>query len=430
MIPLRPNFYIKDEDRMMKPELLMPAGSLQKLEYAYAFGADAVYIGVPYYSLRARENEVGLEELKKGVELAHSLNKKIYVTANIFARNRKIGGFLGQLKEWVGVKPDALIMSDPGLMMTVREAFPEFPIHLSVQANCMSWKSVKFWQQSLGVERVILSRELAVNEIKEIKDRVPDIELEAFVHGSICMAYSGRCLLSSYMSHRDANQGVCDNSCREKYKVHQGPLYLEDMRSPGELYPIEEDEEGTYIMNAKDLCLIEHLKELADAGVCSFKVEGRTKSVNYAALVSRAYRKAIDDMAAGLPFNPALLEELKKTSHRDFHKGFFQGQPGSDGQNYDTSVSRIATRKFAGLIQDVEGASHPNLMPVEARGTFKVGSTLEVQGPDMFSHEFKVTRILNAKNQEVDTAHSGAGMYFVEGAKEIPHKGIVSLLPN
>jgi putative protease len=425
---------------MIKPELLMPAGNLQKLEYAFSFGADAAYIGVPYYSLRARENEFGLEELQKGIALARANNKKIYVTANIFSRNRKVGPFLSQLKTWVDLKPDALIMSDPGLMLSVREEFPDFPIHLSVQANCMSWKSVKFWQQSLGVERVILSRELAVNEIKEIHERVPDIELEAFVHGSICIAYSGRCLLSSYMSYRDANQGVCDNSCREKYKVHQGPTYLEDMRTPGELYPIEEDEEGTYILNAKDLCLIEHLKELADAGVCSFKVEGRTKSVNYVALVARAYRKAIDDMAAGKPFDQETLAELKKTAHRDFHKGFFQGEPGVSGQKFDSSVHRMGTRTFAGLVQSKEQVlsamqkvttSIPiELLPIEARGTFKIGSTLEVQGPDMFSTQFKVTRIVNSKNQEVDTAHSGSGIYLVEGANGIPAKGIVSLLPT
>lgn len=418
-----------------KPELLMPAGSLQKLEYAYAFGADATYIGVPYYSLRARENEFGLEELKKGITLAHTLGKKIYVTSNIFARNRKIGPFLTQLKSWIDLKPDALIMSDPGLMLTVRENFPDFPIHLSVQANCMNWKSVKFWKNALNIERIILSRELPIQEIREIKDKVPDIELEAFVHGSICMAYSGRCLLSSYMSYRDANQGVCDNSCREKYRVHQGSTYIEDMRTPGELYPIEEDEEGTYILNAKDLCLIEHLKELHEAGVCSFKVEGRTKSVNYVSLVSKAYRKAIDNMMEGKPFDPQTLEELKKTAHRDFHKGFFQGEPGTEGQNYDTSLPRISSRHFAGLIAtDFEKDSELNrsgFIPIEARGTFRVGQTLEVQSPDEFpAQQFVVEEIINKKSQPVEAAHSGSGIYWVKGFSQKPRLGIVSLIPS
>ena len=204
-----------------KPELLMPAGSLQKLQYAFAYGADAVYLGVPFFSLRARENEFGIEDLQKAREIATEQGKQIYVTCNVFSKNRKINSFYKHLDEWMELKPDALIMSDPGLMMMTRERYPDANIHLSVQANCMNWQSVKFWNQSLGVSRIILSRELHLNEIREIKQKVPEIELEAFVHGSICIAYSGRCLMSSYMSYRDANQGVCDNSCREKYKVYE-----------------------------------------------------------------------------------------------------------------------------------------------------------------------------------------------------------------
>ena len=277
----------------MKPELLMPAGTFQKMEYAFAYGADAVYLGVPVFSLRARDNDFDHDELKRAVSFAHAQNKKVYVTANIFSRNSKINRFELELDSIMECSPDAMIMSDPGLMASFRERYPDVPVHLSVQANCMNWQSVKFWNRSLNVSRIILSRELTIDEIAEIKQRVPEVELEAFVHGSICIAYSGRCMLSSYMSTRDANSGVCDNTCREKFKTH---TYLEDLRNPGEMYPIEEDSEGTYIMNAKDLCLIEHLGALRDAGVCSFKAEGRTKSLNYAALVARAYRQAIDDL--------------------------------------------------------------------------------------------------------------------------------------
>ena len=261
------------------PELLMPAGSLEKLKTACTYGADAVYAGVPFFSLRARENEFNYENLKEAIELANSQNKKVYLTANIFSRNSKIKSFKRTIHEWAQLKPHALIMSDPGLISIVKEAYPDMPIHLSVQANCMNWASVKFWH-SVGVERIILSRELRIDEIKEIKNQVPEMELEAFVHGSICIAYSGRCLLSHYMSHRDANQGVCDNSCRYEYNIYktketkQEDYYIEDLRDKGEFYRINEDENGTYIMNAKDLRLIQYLKEH-----CMFLVKRRQSTV-------------------------------------------------------------------------------------------------------------------------------------------------------
>lgn len=408
------------------PELLMPAGDLEKLKYALAFGGDAVYLGVPYFSLRARENEFNLENLRTGIEHAHSLGKKVYVTANIFGHNRKINSFIPSLREWLSAKPDALIMSDPGLMMMAREEFPDAEIHLSVQANCMNWQTVKFWNKSLNVKRVILSRELSLNEIKEIHERVPDIELEAFVHGAICIAYSGRCLLSSYMSNRDANQGVCDNTCREKFKVH-----IEDTRDPGKKYEIQEDEEGTYILNSKDLCVISRLQELKEAGVCSFKVEGRTKSVYYVSSVARAYRKAIDDMMAGKPFDPSLLAELEKISNRGYHAGFFNGTPGAEGQNY-SQTTRFSTRKFAGLAQ---GEMNPEgYLPVEIRGTIKTGMEIELLGPDMQQFNFKVGSILNYKKQPADAAHPGTGVNYIkpEGSlnfsKEISNNGILNVI--
>lgn len=404
---------------MISPELLMPAGDIQKLKYAFVYGADAVYLGVPKYSLRARENEIDLEGLKEGIDYAHSLGKKVYVTANIFSRNRKLKPFLPQLADWLSAKPDALIMSDPGLMMLVRERYPDVPIHLSVQANCMNWQSALFWKKSLNIERVILSREMSLEEITEVKNRVPDLELEAFVHGAICIAYSGRCLMSSYMSYRDANQGVCDNSCREKYKIQ-----VEDLRTPGEFYSLEENDEGTYLFNAKDLCLIEHLRDLINAGVCSFKVEGRTKSVNYVSQVARVYRQAIDDALAGRDFNPELRQELEKISNRGYHEGFLMKEPSSGGQNYLTS--RTSTQTFAGLVKGPLNGD--GFLPIEVRGTFKVGQTLEVLGPRMKYKIFQVKRILSPKNKEVETAHSGSGDYWVSGCDVAIENGIVSLV--
>lgn len=403
-------------------EILSPAGSFDKLEYAYAYGADAAYIGVPLFSLRARENEFNLEELKKGIELARTMGKKIYVTANIFARNRKIGAFDSQFKEWLSLKPDALIMSDPGLMMMVREKFPEFPIHLSVQANCMNWQSVRFWQKSLNLERVILSRELNITEIKEIRQRVPDIELEAFVHGAICIAYSGRCLMSSYFSHRDANQGVCDNSCREKFKVYgaeskQTEYYIEDLRNQGEFYQIDEDENGTLLMNAKDLCVIEHLKELIDAGVCSLKIEGRTKSEHYVALVTRAYRQALNDLAQGKEFDPNLKLELNKIANRGYSTGFMVSPTGSGSQNYDSSTPRHYSQKFAGLYrQEKQDAtmSAAGFYPFEIRNKISVGDSCELMGPNMHALDFTIEEIKNPEGQSVMVAHGGTGMFFVK----------------
>jgi U32 family peptidase len=308
-------------------------------------------------------------------------------------------------------------MSDPGLMMMARELCPEIDIHLSVQANCMNYQSVKFWK-SMGVKRIILSRELRLSEIREIHDQVPDIELEAFVHGSICIAYSGRCLLSHYMSYRDANQGVCDNSCRYGYQVHhtshsasQGDYYLEDLRNKGELYPMEEDEHGTYIMNAKDLCLLPHIKELQEAGVVSLKVEGRTKSVYYVAQVARIYRKALRDLEQGLPFDPQGLEEIKKVANRGLHTGFLMGLPTYEAQNYDSSSSREQVGRFAGLVV----LNDQGQTQMEARNRLAVGDSIEVITPD-FQYQDKITAIHQGLKQHLNAAHGGAGLYDIETA--------------
>ena len=413
-------------------ELLSPAGSYTKLEYAYAFGADAAYVGIPLFSLRARENEFNLDELKRSIELKNKLGKKLYVTCNIFARNRKINAFNKQIDEIIALKPDALIMGDPGLMMMVRERHADIPIHLSVQANCMNWQAVKFWNQSLNIERVILSRELTIDEIREIKQRVPDVELEAFVHGSICIAYSGRCLLSSYFSHRDANQGVCDNSCRDKFKMYETPsgkkdYYLEDLRNQGEFYQIDEDENGTLIMNAKDLSLIEHLKEIIDAGVCSLKIEGRTKSEQYVSLVTRAYRQALDDYYKRKDFNPELLAELEKVANRGYHKGFMIPNPGKDQQNYESSFQRKFTQQFAGLVQN-DLPAQGNYIPVEIRNRISVGQQCEILEPSGRNFSFEVKSIKNKEAQEVQSAHGGTGVFYVEMPKNPEKYSVMSVL--
>ena len=324
----------------------MPAGNLEKLKY----GADAVYAGVPMFSLRARENQFSWDTLAEGVEYCHSRGKKIYFTANIYAHNVKIGPFMKAFEKMQALKPDAYIMSDPGLINLVRKNFPDAEIHLSVQANNTNWAQVEFWKE-IGIKRIILSRELSLREVKEIHEKCPDMELEFFVHGAICMAYSGRCLLSNYFSHRDPNQGTCSHSCRWEYKVFKkdalpeelydstgrpedyqeltGEFYLEEMERPGEKLPIDEDEYGTYIMNSRDMCLVSYMQELADAGIVSFKVEGRSKTVNYLAGVGRAYRPALDAVEKGESYDiAALSDEVFAISNRGYTPGFLVGNPG------------------------------------------------------------------------------------------------------
>lgn len=400
----------------MSLELLMPAGSPNKMKLALAYGADAVYLGPPLYSLRARENDFDLETMGEALRSVHAQNKKAYLTLNIFARNRKLATFKKEILNYAALKPDAFIMSDPGLISMARELAPEIPIHLSVQANCMNWESVKFWKRSLNVERVILSRELSVAEIAEIKQRVPDIELEAFVHGSICIAYSGRCLLSSYMGRRDANQGVCDNSCREKYKVVEKEYFIQDVSTEDASslqYQIDEDEEGTYILNAKDLCMIAHLKELADAGVISFKVEGRTKSEFYAAMVARAYRGALNDLAAGKSFNSYWQEELNKLTHRGYHTAFMFENPGRHGQNYQSSTNYNQQYKCVGFVKE---SLAPDQVTVTVKNKLYQGQTVELISPDGLSRPVEILKITNGQGEEKKEVHSGSGEFQVYGS--------------
>lgn len=369
-----------------KPELLAPAGSLTMLKTAFDFGADAVYCGQPRYSLRVRNNEFGtLDKLAEGIAHAHKRGKQLYVVSNIYPRNSKLKTYVADMAPVIALKPDALIMSDPGLIDMVREAFPEQAIHLSVQANTVNWAAVKFWRK-LGISRVILSRELSLEEIAEIRQECPDMELEVFVHGALCIAYSGRCLLSGYFSHRDPNQGTCTNSCRWDYKVHQagenpaGDVHLlEERNRPGELMPIEEDEHGTYIMNSKDLRAIEHVHRLTEMGITSLKIEGRTKSPYYVARTCQAYRQTIDDAVAGRPLDPNLLRQLEGLANRGYTDGFYERHHDHEHQNYLKGYSESERSIYVGDVLNFDPAR--GLTEVAVKNRFAVGDRLELIHP-------------------------------------------------
>src|SRR5450830_1348912 len=403
------------------PELLLPAGSLEKMRAAYDFGADAVYAGQPRYSLRARNNEFKLEELQIGIREAHAFGKKLFVASNLMPHNAKVKTYMADMEPVIAMKPDALIMADPGLIAMVRERWPEVDVHLSVQANTVNYAAVKFWK-SLGLTRVILSRELSLDEIEEIRQQCPDMELEVFVHGALCIAYSGRCLLSGYFNHRDPNQGTCTNSCRWDYKVENAaenetgdlaripvetiefnyqkaleeanqsfsamgdmprhpladrPYLIEESTKPGQLMPILEDEHGTYIMNSKDLRAVEHVERLAKIGIDSLKVEGRTKSLYYVARTAQVYRRAIDDAVAGRPFDPQLLGELNGLANRGYTDGFYQRHHTQDHQNYMEGVSQAHRSQYVGQVINVaEGWAE-----VEVKNRFAVGDQIEIISP-------------------------------------------------
>ncbi len=373
------------------PQLLLPAGSLDKMRTAFSFGADAVYAGHPRYSLRARNNEFRLEHLRQGIQEAHALGKAFYVTANIMAHNGKVRSFLENMEPVIACQPDALIMSDPGLIMLVRERWPDMAIHLSVQANTVNYASVRFWQ-SVGLKRIILSRELSLDEVEEIRQNCPDMELEVFVHGALCMAYSGRCLLAGYFNHRDANQGTCTNACRWQYdlkpaqenatgdlEVAPSAYLLEQTDRPGELMPMEEDEHGTYILNSKDMRALEHVQRLVEIGVDSLKIEGRTKSSYYVARTTQSYRKAIDDAVSGRGFDPALLADLEGLANRGYTDGFFQRHHDSEYQNYLAAHSASNLRLYVGDVLSYDAARE--LAEVDVKNGFAVGDHIELVQP-------------------------------------------------
>ncbi len=389
------------------PELLAPAGSLAMMRAAFAFGADAIYAGQPRYSLRVRNNEFGdLATLGGAIAEAHAAGKQFFVVSNIFPRNAKLKTYLADMAPVVALKPDALIMSDPGLIDLVRETWPEQTIHLSVQANTVNWAAVRFWQK-MGVARIILSRELSLDEVAEIRQQCPDVELEVFVHGALCIAYSGRCLLSGYFNHRDPNQGTCTNSCRWDYKVStvNGPqeqeILLEERQRPGELMPIEEDEHGTYIMNSKDLRAIEHVHRLTEIGVDSLKIEGRTKSPYYVARACQAYRRAIDDAVAGRPFDPRLLADLENLANRGYTDGFYQRHHDAEYQNYLRGHSESAKSQYVGdaVVYDAERG----LMEIVVKNRFAVGDTLECVLPGG-NFPLRIERMENAEGEPLAVA--------------------------
>lgn len=391
-----------------RPELLSPAGTLQSMRFAYAYGADAVYAGQPRYSLRVRNNEFTLDKLGLGIEQAHTQGKKLYVVSNIAPHNAKVKSFIDDMTPVIDLQPDALIMSDPGLIMLVREKWPDMDIHLSVQANAVNWASVKFWQ-SMGLTRTILSRELTLEEIAEIRQMVPDMELEVFVHGALCIAYSGRCLLSGYMNHRDPNQGTCTNACRWNYAAHEAQetpegrveikaeditfqgqgatlgegqptdkiFMLEEAQRPGEYMPAFEDEHGTYIMNSKDLRAIEHVPKLIEMGIHSLKIEGRTKSHYYVARTAQTYRKAMDDALAGRPFDPHNILDLDSLANRGYTEGFYRRHTHDATQNYQYGSSKNERQQFVAEV--IEG--NQAWLHLSVKNKFMVGDELEVMTP-------------------------------------------------
>jgi len=414
-------------------ELLLPAGNFEKLKYAFAYGADAVYAGVPRYSLRTRENDFRKESLVEAMAYTHDLGKQIYLTMNIYAHNTKIKGFMIELERMLPSQPDAVIMSDPGLIHLARREFPDLNIHLSTQANCTNWASAAFWRDQ-GVSRIILSRELSLKEIAEIHRQVPEIELEAFVHGAICIAYSGRCLITNYLNNMDANQGTCTNSCRwgynfgqkapsllalEEEEVSQFPesyqspgdgFFLEEPKRPGQHFNMLEDEHGTYMMNAKDLCSIELLDQMRQAGIVSYKIEGRTKSVYYAAMTARSYRRAIDDMLAGRPVDSQNVADLIGIAHRGYISGFYTRNPHEYGQNYIDPSSQDFTHQNAGMVLGWDASTQ--LLEFEIKNQIRLGDTLEIISPDKLV-TLQVEQLYNNRQRPVDVVHGGTGRGYL-----------------
>ncbi|MDR0275631.1 MAG: tRNA 5-hydroxyuridine modification protein YegQ [Burkholderiaceae bacterium] len=405
---------------MRAPELLLPAGGLDRMRAAFDFGADAVYAGQPRYSLRARNNEFQLEQLAQGIAEAHACGKKFFLASNLIAHNDKVRGYLRDLEPVVALGPDALIMADAGLLMLVRERWPHMPIHLSVQANTTNWAAVKFWQRA-GATRIILSRELSLAEIEQIRQACPDVELEVFVHGALCIAYSGRCLLSGYFNRRDPNQGTCTNACRWNYKtldaetdpntgdalVRNALLHpaarqvylLEEESRPGQPMPIMEDEHGTHIMNSKDLRAVELVGKLAAIGVDSLKIEGRTKSLYYVARTAQVYRRAIDDAVAGRPFDPRLITELEGLANRGYTSGFLERRTAQDYQNYETGHSVSTRSQFVGAVKNVQDG----WAEVETKNRFAVGDWLEIIHPQG-NRTVRLDAMKNAEGLPIETA--------------------------
>ena len=392
---------------MRKPELLVPASSLEVLKVAVIFGADAVYIGGEVFGLRAKAKNFSMEDMKEGVEFAHEHGVKVYVTANILAHNQDLEGVRAYFAELKEIGPDALIISDPGVYRIAMEVCPEIERHISTQANNTNYMTYRFWWEQ-GAKRVVSARELSLEEIREIRENIPEeMEIESFVHGAMCISYSGRCLLSNYFTGRDANQGECTHPCRWKYAV------MEESR-PGEYLPVYENERGTFIFNSRDLCMIEHIPELMEAGIDSFKIEGRMKTALYVATVARTYRKAIDDYLRSeeeyrnnLPW---YRDEIAKCTYRQFTTGFYFGKPSEQAQIYDnnTYVSEYIYLGIVGAVRE------DGLARIEQRNKFCTGDEIEIMKPDGRNIPVKVERILDEEGNEVESAPHPRQVLFLQ----------------
>ncbi len=411
---------------MKPPELLLPAGDMEKMRYAFAFGADAVYAGVPKFSLRTREIGFRESDFPAAIAEAHSIGKKFYAAMNIYAHNSKLNAFLNELEKLLKWEPDAVIMTDPGLIYEALKRFPQIVIHLSTQANSTNYLSVKMWHE-LGVKRIILPRELQLSEIAQMHQTVPDIELEAFVHGAICIAYSGRCLISNYLNHRDANQGTCTNSCRWEYTLMQereSILQIENEQTASwtrreipqnlavkeahrsEYFPIFEDEAGTYLFNAKDLCAIELIPDMINSGVVSLKVEGRTKSAWYTAITARAYRKTIDEHLAGMPYNPENINDLLSLSSRTYTSGFYTRNPRQYGENFEDGYSRSESHRVAATIRDY--IPNEKLAKITILNRVEKDQQIELITPNE-KRAYKIEMLINSSGEAVEVLHGGTG---------------------
>lgn len=392
---------------MKKPELLIPAGSLEVLKTAVIFGADAVYIGGEAFGLRAKAKNFTGKEIEEGIRFAHGHGAKVHVTANILAHNDDLEGVEEYFEELKRLKPDALIIADPGIFMMAREICPEIDIHLSTQANNTNYKTCEFWYKQ-GAKRVVTARELSLLEIREIRRHIPqELEIESFIHGAMCISYSGRCLLSNYFTGRDANQGACTHPCRWKYAV------VEEKR-PGEYLPVFENERGTYIFNSKDLCMIEHIPEMVEAGIDSFKIEGRMKTALYVAAVARTYRRAIDDYFEDGEKYRANMDwyrtEISKCTYRQFTTGFYFGKPDENMQIYDSNTY-VNEYIYLGIVETV---TENGLAKIEQRNKFSVGEYIEIMKPDGTNRETKVLSIMTQEGENTESAPHPKQVLFVE----------------
>jgi len=390
-----------------KPELLVPASSLEVLKVAVIFGADAVYIGGEAFSLRAKAKNFSMDEIRTGILFAHEHGAKVYITANILAHNEDMEDIRIYFEELRSLRPDALIISDPGVFSVAREVCPEIDIHISTQANNTNYRTFLFWH-ALGARRVVTARELSLEELTEIRRRIPaELEMETFIHGAMCISYSGRCLLSNYFTGRDANQGACTHPCRWKYAV------VEETR-PGEYLPVYENERGTYIFNSKDLCMIGHIPELMESGIDSFKIEGRMKTALYVATVARTYRRAIDDWLTDPELYAAhmdwYMDQISNCTYRQFTTGFFFRKPDASSQIYDSSTYE-KEYTYLGI---VGGQNEDGLYRIEQRNKFSVGETIEIMKPSGENIKTQVSRIVNAEGEEMTSAPHPKQVLYVD----------------